>query len=79
MVSVTGMVRLPLEVEVKAICPWYVPTAKETVGFTDAVSTSGVLQQLVPDFETVSHAPPVDVVAVALNVKFAPVLTALMI
>lgn len=78
-VSDTGIVRLPFEVEVREICPWYVPTAKETVGLTETVITSGVVQQLVPDLEIVSHAPPVDVVALAVKVKFVPVLVTVMI
>src|SRR5581483_501701 len=72
------MVRLPLDVEVSAICPWYVTTAKAISGFTVTVSTSGVVQQVTPDLEIESHAPPVVVVAVAVKLKFAPVLTAVM-
>ena len=75
MVNVTGTVKLPFEVEVNAICPEYVPTANETVGFTVTVITSGVVQQLAPDLEMVSHEPPVVVVAVAVKVKFVLVLT----
>ena len=40
--------------------------------------TSGVVQQLVPDLDMVNQDPPVDVVAVAVNVKFAPVLVTVM-
>src|SRR5215469_4654975 len=79
MVNVTGTVRLPCEVVVKAICPVYVPTASETSGFTVTVMTLGVVQQFVPEFAIVSHEPPVLVVAVALKVKFVPLLIAVMI
>jgi hypothetical protein len=75
MVKVTGIVRFPWVVVVKAICPKYAPSTSETTGLTMTRMVSGVVQQFDPEFTMDNHDPPVLVVAEALKLKSVPVLT----
>ena|SRR5215469_18068555 len=58
--------------------PRYVPAARE-LALTLAVMVSGVVQHPLPEFATVSHAPPLPVATIESKVTFFPELSPVLI